>query len=127
MPGLGALAAVTGVKKWVLFGVGGRLPYPGSPEAERLTAVLRHNLDLLGEQAGSTSRRDLATELELDAVRTELTEAYATIVTLADDLELARMRVEDLELRLAEYEDGAMGAVGSCRSVSPLVPSGLPP
>jgi hypothetical protein len=102
-----------GLKKWILFSVGGRLPSPTSPEAEHLAAVMRHNLELLDEPAGLSRQRDLAAEVELDAVKTELTEAYATIAALLDDLELSRMRAEDLELRLAEYEDGTVAP--TCR------------
>lgn len=97
-----------GVKKWILFGLGGRLPSPTSPEAERLSAILRHNLDLLHNGSGPPRTRDLATEAELEAMRAELTESYATIAALVEDLNLARLRVEALEERLADYEDGKL-------------------
>lgn len=97
-----------GVKKWIPFGLGERLPSPTSPEAERLAAILRHNLDLLDNGSGPPRTRDLATEAELEATRAELTESYATIAALVEDLNLARLRVEVLEERLADYEDGKL-------------------
>ena len=91
------------MKKWIPFIIGGRLPSSTSPEAERLAAVMQHNLKLLGP-AGSSRTRDVA-EVELEALRVEMLEAYETVASLVADLEFERARVAYLEKRLASFED----------------------
>lgn len=91
------------MRKWIPFIIGGRLPSSTSPEAERLAAVMQHNLKLL-RPAGLPRTRDVA-EVELEALRVKLLEAYETVASLVADLEFERSRVSYLEERLASFED----------------------
>lgn len=97
-----------GVRKWIPFIIGGRLPSSTSPEAEQLAAVMQHNLKLLGA-AGSSRTRDIA-EVELETLRVELLEAEATIASLVADLDNERAHASYLEERLAEFEDAVEAA-----------------
>ncbi len=73
-------------------------------EASELAAILRHNLELLGDSGGPPRARYVA-EVELEALRVEVMEAHETIATLVEELNLSRMWAEYLEGRLADYED----------------------
>lgn len=73
--------------------------------AAELAAILRHNLELLGDPASPLRTREVV-EIELDALRAEVLEAHETIATLVEELNLLRMWAEYLEGRLADYEDG---------------------
>jgi hypothetical protein len=86
-------------------------------EAAELAAILRHNLELLGDAAGPLRERHVA-EIELAALRVELLEAYETVASLVSDLEFERARVAYLEERLADVEDGAEAARPPLRIVS---------
>ncbi|MGF3027378.1 hypothetical protein ACQVP2_31790 [Methylobacterium aquaticum] len=78
-------------------------------EAAELAAILRHNLELLGDSAGPLRERHVA-EIELEVLRVELLEIYETVASLVVDLEFERARVSYLEERLAEFEDAAEAA-----------------
>jgi hypothetical protein len=95
-------------KMWRLFGANVFEKFVNVQErpsaAAELATILRHNLELLGDPAGSLRARDVA-EIELEALRVEVLEAHETIATLVEELNLSRMWAEHLEGRLADYED----------------------